>query len=78
MVELLGGDVELVIVTTTGDQRTDVPIHELGGTGMFVKEVQQAVLDGRADLAEHSAKDLPADHPRGPRARGGARTRRRA
>jgi hydroxymethylbilane synthase len=57
---LLGGDVELVIVTTVGDTRTDVPIHSIGGTGVFVKEVQQAVLDGRADLAVHSAKDLPA------------------
>jgi hydroxymethylbilane synthase len=56
----LGGDVELVIVSTVGDQRTDVPIHAMGGTGVFVKEVQQAVLDGRADLAVHSAKDLPA------------------
>jgi hypothetical protein len=51
--------------TTSGDQRTDVPIHELGGTGIFVKEVQQAVLDGRADLALHSAKDLPALTPDG-------------
>jgi hydroxymethylbilane synthase len=58
--ELLGDDVELVIVTTSGDTRTDVPIHAVGGTGIFVKEVQQAVLDGRADLAVHSAKDLPA------------------
>ena len=57
---LLGGDVELVIVSTTGDQRTDVPIHALGGTGIFVKEVQQAVLEDRADIAVHSAKDLPA------------------
>jgi hydroxymethylbilane synthase len=57
---LLGPDTELVVVSTTGDQRTDVPIHAVGGTGIFVKEVQQAVLDGRADLAVHSAKDLPA------------------
>ena len=63
--ELLGSEVELVIVKTSGDQRTDVPIHELGGTGMFVKEVQQAVLDGRADLAQHSAKDLLAVTPEG-------------
>jgi hydroxymethylbilane synthase len=60
VVALLGGEVELVIVTTTGDARTDVPIHALGGTGIFVKEVQQAVLDDRADIAVHSAKDLPA------------------
>ncbi len=60
VVERLGGpDHELVIITTTGDARTDVPIHELGGQGVFVKEVQHAVLDGRADLAVHSAKDLP-------------------
>jgi hydroxymethylbilane synthase len=62
----LGADTELVIVSTTGDQRTDVAIHAVGGTGIFVKEVQQAVLDGRADVAVHSAKDLPAsDSPDG-------------
>jgi len=60
VVALLGGDAELVIITTTGDTRTDTPIHAMGGTGVFVKEVQQAVLDGRADIAVHSAKDLPA------------------
>lgn len=60
VVSLLGDDAELVIVTTTGDARADTPIHRMGGTGVFVKEVQQAVLDGRADLAVHSAKDLPA------------------
>jgi hydroxymethylbilane synthase len=63
---LLGADTELVVVSTAGDQRADVPIHAVGGTGIFVKEVQQAVLDGRADLAVHSAKDLPAsDNPSG-------------
>jgi hydroxymethylbilane synthase len=51
---------ELVIVETTGDRRLDVPIWELGGQGVFVKEVQAAVLDERADLAVHSAKDLPS------------------
>jgi len=58
---LLGGDAELVVVSTTGDERTDVPIWTIGGTGVFVKEVEQAVLDGRADLAVHSAKDLPSE-----------------
>jgi hydroxymethylbilane synthase len=52
--------VELVTMTTEGDRRLDVPIAEIGGKGVFAKEVQQAVLDGRADLAVHSAKDLPA------------------
>ena len=53
-------EVELVIVDTQGDRRLDVPIWELGGKGVFAKEVQAAVLDGRADLAVHSAKDLPS------------------
>jgi hydroxymethylbilane synthase len=55
-----GCEVELVIVETQGDRRLDVPIWELGGKGVFAKEVQTAVLDGRADLAVHSAKDLPS------------------
>jgi hydroxymethylbilane synthase len=55
-----GIEVELVLIETTGDQRPDVPLHAIGGQGVFVKEVQQAVLDGRADLAVHSAKDLPS------------------
>lgn len=52
--------VELVFVETLGDQRADVPLHTIGGQGVFVKEVQRAVLDGHADLAAHSAKDLPS------------------
>jgi hydroxymethylbilane synthase len=58
-------EVELVVVETYGDRRTDVPLSTLGGKGVFVKEVQAAVLDGRADLAVHSAKDLPALTPPG-------------
>jgi hydroxymethylbilane synthase len=53
-------EVEFVVVDTTGDIKPDVPLHALGGQGVFVKEVQQAVLDGRADCAVHSAKDLPS------------------
>jgi len=55
-----GVEVELVVVDTRGDRHQDVPIWELGGKGVFAKEVQLAVLDGRADLAVHSAKDLPS------------------
>lgn len=55
-----GVSVELVLIQTTGDVRVDMPLHEIGGQGVFVKEVQRAVLDGRADLAVHSAKDLPS------------------
>lgn len=58
-------EIEDVVVSTVGDRRTDVPIHEMGGKGVFVKEVQAAVLDGRADLAVHSGKDLPALSPDG-------------
>src|SRR5881392_1248318 len=57
---LLGAEVDVVVVETAGDRRTDVAIHQMGGQGVFVKEVQAAVLDGRADLAVHSAKDLPS------------------
>jgi hydroxymethylbilane synthase len=56
----LGGDVEYVIVQTHGDVDQTSDIHRIGGQGVFVKEVQQAVVDGRADVAVHSAKDLPA------------------
>ena len=55
-----GVGVEVVPVDTEGDRRLDVPISSFGGKGVFAKEVQAAVLDGRADLAVHSAKDLPA------------------
>jgi hydroxymethylbilane synthase len=62
---LLGIEVQTIVVDTAGDRRTDVPIWELGGRGVFVKEVQAAVLDGRADFAVHSAKDLPSTTPDG-------------
>lgn len=52
--------VELVPVETLGDQRADVPLHTMGGQGVFVKEVQLAVVSGAADVAVHSAKDLPS------------------
>jgi hydroxymethylbilane synthase len=61
----LGEPVEYVLVTTTGDRDQRPDLHAIGGTGVFVKEVQQAVLDGRADLAVHSAKDLPSETPVG-------------
>jgi len=61
VVQLLGVEAEYVIVSTRGDERRDVPIHAMGGTGVFVKEVEQAVLDGRAHVAVHSAKDLPSE-----------------
>ncbi|MCU1492603.1 MAG: hydroxymethylbilane synthase [Acidimicrobiaceae bacterium] len=55
--------VEIVVVETTGDRQRDLPISSFGEHGIFVAEVEQAVLDGRADVAVHSAKDLPAGAP---------------
>ncbi|HEY4609404.1 MAG TPA: hydroxymethylbilane synthase [Ilumatobacteraceae bacterium] len=57
-----GRPVELVFVETLGDrtQHAEVPLHTIGGQGVFVKEVQAAVLRGDADMAVHSAKDLPS------------------
>lgn len=52
--------VEYVYVDTQGDVNATTPLHQMGGQGIFVKEVQRAVLDGRADIAVHSAKDLPS------------------
>ena len=60
-----GLTVEPVIVETQGDVDRATPIHQLGGQGVFVKEVQAAVLDGRADIAVHSAKDLPSTAAQG-------------
>jgi hydroxymethylbilane synthase len=61
--ELLGRhgfDASLVMVETVGDRRLDIPLDRIGGQGVFAKEVQAAVVSGRADAAVHSAKDLPA------------------
>ncbi|MDJ0849198.1 MAG: hydroxymethylbilane synthase [Myxococcota bacterium] len=60
----LGVEVELLPMKTTGDRLTG-PLAKVGGKGLFVKEIEEALLDGRADLAVHSAKDLPAALPAG-------------
>jgi hydroxymethylbilane synthase len=62
---LLNQPVEYVLISTTGDRDQRADLHAIGGTGVFTKEVQQAVLDGLADVAVHSAKDLPSDTPPG-------------
>ena len=56
-----GQKVELVHVTTTGDRVRDVSLTRLGGVGVFTREIQQAVLENRADIAVHSLKDLPTE-----------------
>lgn len=57
-----GAQTQLVLVETEGDrtQSAGTPLHAIGGQGVFVKEIQRAVLDGRADIAVHSAKDVPS------------------
>jgi hydroxymethylbilane synthase len=61
----LGHDCRIEIVKTTGDRITDVPLAQVGGKGLFTKEIEEALLDGRADLAVHSLKDLPTELPEG-------------
>ena len=60
-----GLEVELVRIVTQGDKILDVPLAEVGGKGLFVKEIEDALLDGRADIAVHSMKDVPAELPPG-------------
>jgi hydroxymethylbilane synthase len=63
--EATGLPVELEIIKTTGDKILDVPLAKVGGKGLFTKEIEVALLDGRVDLAVHSMKDVPTDLPEG-------------
>lgn len=58
-------ETEVVGMTTEGDQRLDVSLAKVGGKGLFIKELEHALLDGRADLAVHSMKDVPVQMPDG-------------
>jgi len=60
-----GLQVELLTMSTQGDRILDSPLAKIGGKGLFVKELEQGMLDGRADLAVHSMKDVPAELPDG-------------
>jgi hydroxymethylbilane synthase len=60
-----GVGVELLPLSTQGDRILDVPLAKIGGKGLFVKELEAALLDGRADLAVHSIKDVPMELPAG-------------
>ncbi|NHC04347.1 hydroxymethylbilane synthase [Acinetobacter sp. 187] len=60
-----GLQVELVTFVTQGDKILDTPLAKIGGKGLFVKELEAALLDGRADLAVHSMKDVPMQLPEG-------------
>ena len=60
-----GLQVELLTMSTQGDRVLDSPLAKIGGKGLFVKELEQGMLDGRADIAVHSMKDVPAELPEG-------------
>lgn len=60
-----GHDVEIRIIKTTGDKLENVPLTASGMKGLFIKEIEEALLDASVDLAVHSLKDLPTDQPAG-------------
>lgn len=61
----LGGECELVPMSTTGDEITSKPLADIGGKGLFTKELEEALADGRVDMAVHSLKDVPTVLPDG-------------
>ncbi|HVV46151.1 MAG TPA: hypothetical protein VHC72_13145, partial [Bryobacteraceae bacterium] len=63
--EARGVETRIEIIRTTGDKITDSPLHKVGGKGLFTKEIEEALLDKRIDLAVHSLKDLPTELPKG-------------
>lgn len=60
-----GMSTEIVFISTIGDERTGVPLHEIGGQGVFVRALDDALTAGRIDIAVHSMKDIPAQRPEG-------------
>jgi len=60
-----GINIQLLAMKTKGDKILDVPLAKVGGKGLFVKELEQAMLEGRADIAVHSMKDVPMEFPAG-------------
>lgn len=60
-----GIETEIVIIKTVGDDKTNVPLHKVGGQGIFVRALDDAILNGEVDFAVHSMKDIPAKRPAG-------------
>ena len=63
--KVMKSDVELLPMSTTGDRQAEWSLQDKGGKGLFTKELESAFIEGKADLAVHSAKDLPTDNPPG-------------
>lgn len=63
--EARGIETRIEIIHTRGDKILDSPLHQVGGKGLFTKEIEEALIDGRIDLAVHSLKDLPTELPKG-------------
>jgi hydroxymethylbilane synthase len=57
--------IEIVVIKTSGDRIQDKPLREVGGKGLFTKEIEEALLAGQIDIAVHSMKDMPVDQPEG-------------
>ncbi len=62
---LAGVEAEIIIIKTSGDKMQQVPLSQIGGKGIFIKELEDALLDESIDLAVHSVKDIPTEVPRG-------------
>ncbi|MDD4126983.1 MAG: hydroxymethylbilane synthase [Methanomicrobium sp.] len=60
-----GIETEIVIIKTVGDDKTNVPLHKVGGQGIFVRALDDAIINGEVDFAVHSMKDIPAKRPEG-------------
>ena len=60
-----GAEIEIVVIRTSGDRLADVALADFGGKALFVREIEEALLDGRVDLGVHSLKDMPAVLPAG-------------
>src|SRR5271169_67576 len=60
-----GHQIEIKVIKTTGDKLSSVPLPQSGVKGLFIKEIEEALLAGEIDLAVHSLKDLPTDQPDG-------------
>ena len=59
------GSFEIVVISTSGDRILDRPLKEVGGKGLFTKEIEQEMLDRNIDIAVHSMKDMPVEQPDG-------------